>query len=272
MKTNFTEGSVSSESAAGLGGKTLRVVVIGGSGLIGKGVVEILSGQGHEVVVASPSRGVNTLTGEGLAEALAGADVVVDVANSPSFEDEPVMQFFDTAGRNIAAAEKAAGVKLHVALSVVGTDRMQGIGYFRAKLVQENHIKSSGVPYTILRATQFFEFVSTIVMAASVDDKVVVSSAMMQPILAADVSAAVSDAVLQEPLNGIVDMAGPDRIRMNDLVAQFLKAKGDAREVVTNEAAGYFGAPVDDSSLVPLAEARMGSKHFTEWLAEMVTA
>lgn len=272
MKTNFTEGSLSSESAAGLGAKALRVVVIGGSGLIGKGVVEILSGKGHEVVVASPSRGVNTLTCEGLIEALTGADVVVDVANSPSFEDEPVMRFFDTAGRNIAAAEKSAGVKLHVALSVVGTDRMQNSGYFRAKLVQENHIKSSGVPYTIIRATQFFEFVSTIIMAASVEDKVVVSSAMMQPILAADVSVAVAAAVLQEPVNGIVDMAGPDRIRMNDLVAQFLKAKGDVREVVTNEAAGYFGMPVDDSSLVPLGETMLGSKHYAEWLSESVKA
>jgi uncharacterized protein YbjT (DUF2867 family) len=244
----------------------MKIVVIGGTGLIGAKVVKILRERGHDVTAASPSTGVNALTGQGLAAALAGAAVVVDVANSPSVEDQAVMNFFEASGRNLMPAEKAAGVRHHVALSVVGTDRMQSAGYFRAKLVQENLIKASQVPYTIVRATQFFEFVGAIAQAATDGQTVRVSSAMMQPIVSDDVAAAVADAAEARPLNAIVDLAGPEPIRMDELVRRLLLAQGDTREIVVDDKAGYFGTPVDDQSLVPLGEARLGPTRFDAWL------
>jgi len=244
----------------------LKVVVIGGTGLIGSKVVKNLRDLGHEVLAASPSQGVNTLTGEGLAEALAGAQVVVDLANSPSFEDNAVMEFFQTAGHNLLAAEAAAGVGHHIALSVVGTDRLQASGYFRAKLVQEKLIKDSGIPYTIIRATQFFEFVSAIAQGSFEGEKSRISNAMMQPIVSDDVAEAVTKVATAEPLNGTVELAGPEKIRMDDLVRQHLTAHGDNREVITDAAAGYFGTPVDDQSLTPGANPLLGKTRYAEWL------
>lgn len=244
-----------------------KIVVIGGSGLIGAQVVTILRDLGHEVVAASPSSGVNALTGEGLASALEGAEIVVDVANSPSFEDGPVMEFFRVSGENLIAAEKAAGVKHHLALSVVGTDRLQASGYFRAKLVQENLIRESGIPFTIIRATQFFEFVAAIAQGTFQGEIARTSPAMMQPIFSGDVAETVAGAALSEPVNGIVDLAGPEPIRMNELVRLHLAAQGDAREIVTDEAAGYFGTPVDDASLVPGENPLLGSARYQDWLA-----
>ncbi len=250
----------------------MKIVVIGGTGLIGSKVVNILRQRGHEVVAASPSKGVNTLTGEGLTEALAGAQVVVDVANSPSFEDKPALEFFETSGRNLLAAEKAAGVRHHVALSVVGTDRLTGSGagslsgYFRAKMAQENLIKTSGIPFTIVHATQFFEFVKSIAQSATGDSEIRLSSVLMQPIGSDDVAAAVADVVLGEPVGGMVEIAGPDQIRQDELVRQYLNATGDARKVVTDAKAGYFGIAVNDQSLVPGANARLAPTHFKDWL------
>lgn len=247
----------------------MKIIVIGGSGLIGSKVVRILRGQGHEAVPASPSTGVNTLTGEGLAEALSGAEVVLDLANAPSFEEQAVMQFFQTAGRNLLAAGAAAGVKHHLALSVVGTDRLPESGYFRAKLVQENLIKASGIPYTIIRATQFFEFVGAIAQAASQADGVRVAPALMQPIAADDVAAAVARAALLAPVQGITEIAGPEPIRMDALVRQFLQAHGNTQPVITDPAAGYFGTPVDDRSLTPSPDGKawLGPVRFADWLA-----
>jgi len=245
----------------------MKIVVIGGSGLIGKKVVADLRQRGHEAVAASPSTGVNAVTGEGLAEALAGARVVVDVANAPSWEDSAVLAFFETSGRNLLAAEAAAGVGHHVALSVVGTDRLLASGYFRAKLAQENLIKASRIPYTIVRATQFFEFVGGIARAATEGQMVRLPPALMQPIAADDVAAAVADAALAEPLNGTVDVAGPEPIRQDALVRQFLNATGDARTVVTDPKALYFGIAVDDRSLTPGDNPRLGPTRFADWLA-----
>ena len=252
--------------------KKTKVVVIGGSGLIGSKVVNILRQRGHEVVAASPSSGVNTLTGEGLAEALKGAQAVVDVANSPSFEDKPAMHFFETSGRNLLAAEKAAGVKHHVALSVVGTDRLTGSGagslsgYFRAKMAQENLIKASGIPFTIVYATQFFEFVKGIAQSATGASTIRLSSVLMQPIVSDDVAAAVADVALGQPVNGMIEVAGPDQIRQDELVRQFLAATGDTRNVITDANAGYFGIAVNDESLVPGDAARLGKTHYKDWL------
>ncbi len=246
--------------------KSLKIVVIGGSGLIGKQLVSNLRGLGHDVLAASPSKGVNTLTGEGLAGALQGADVVVDVANSPSFEDGPVMEFFRTSGRNLLAAEKAAGVKHHVALSVVGTERLQASGYFRAKLVQEQLIEASPIPYSIVRATQFFEFVPAIAGGGTKEGTIVLSDAMMQPIASADVAAILTDVAVAAPLNGMLQIAGPEPIRMDALVKTFLAVTGDARTVATDPAAGYFGTPVDDASLTPGKHPRLGGTHYEEWL------
>ena len=250
----------------------MKIVVIGGTGLIGTKVVNIFRERGHEVVAASPSKGVNTLTGEGLAEALKGAQVVVDVANSPSFEDKPAMDFFETSGRNLLAAEKTAGVKHHVALSVVGTDRLTGSGagslsgYFRAKMAQENLIKASGIPFTIIHATQFFEFVKGIAQSGGGSSTLRLSSVLMQPMLSDDVAAAVADVALAEPVNGMIEIAGPDQIRQNELVRQYLRATGDARTVITDDKAGYFGIAVNDQSLVPGANPRLGSTHYQDWL------
>lgn len=246
--------------------KSLKIVVIGGSGLIGKKVVKNLRQQGHEVLAASPSSGVNTVTGEGLAAALAGAQVVVDVANAPVWEDQAVLEFFETSGRNLLAAEAAAGVKHHVALSVVGTDRLLESGYFRAKMAQENLIKASPVPYTIVRATQFFEFVGGIAQSATVGETVRLPAAMMQPIVSDDVAAAVAEVAVAEPLNGLVDLAGPEPIRMDDLIRIYLAAKRDARTVTTDPSAKYFGVAVDDRSLTPGDKPILGSTRFEDWV------
>ena len=251
----------------------MKIVVIGGTGLIGSKVVSVLRQRGHEVVAASPSTGVNTLTGEGLAEGLAGAQVVVDVANSPSFEDKPAMDFFETSGRNLLAAEKAAGVRHHVALSVVGTDRLTGSGpgslsgYFRAKMAQENLIKASGLPFTIVHATQFFEFAKNIAQSATDGSAIRLSPVLMQPMVSDDVAAAVADVALGEPMNGMVEVAGPDQIRQDEIVRQFLTATGDTRKVITDANAGYFGIAVNDESLVPGANPRLGKVHFKDWLS-----
>lgn len=245
----------------------MKIVVIGGTGLIGTKVVRNLRDKGLEVVAASPSKGVNALTGEGLAEALVGAQVVVDVANAPSWEDKAVLEFFETSGRNLLAAEAAAGVGHHIALSVVGTDRLLGSGYFRAKMAQENLIKASSIPYTIVRATQFFEFVDGIAQFATEGQTVRLPAAMMQPIVSDDVAAAMAEVALAEPLNGTIDLAGPERIRMDELVRQFLSAKGDSRKVITDRRALYYGISVNDQSLTPGEDPRLGKTRFSDWLS-----
>jgi uncharacterized protein YbjT (DUF2867 family) len=245
----------------------MKIVVIGGTGLIGKRLVDILRKQGHAVVPASPSSGVNTLTGEGLAEVLAGAKVVVDVANSPSWEDKAVMEFFETSGRNLLAAEASANVRHHVALSVVGTDRLQASGYFRAKMAQENLIDASRIPYTIVRATQFFEFVGGIAESASDGHTVRLPPAMMQPIAADDVAAALAGVATAEPENGTVEIAGPELIRMDEFVRRFLLASKDTRQVSTDPQARYYGISVNDQSLVPGDHPRLGPTRFADWLS-----
>src|SRR4029453_18014757 len=248
------------------GDSNMKIVVIGGSGLIGKKVVTNLRQRGHEVVAASPSSGVNTITGEGLAQALAGAQVVVDVANAPSWEDNAVLAFFETSGRNLLAAEAAAGVGHHVALSVVGTDRLLASGYFRAKMAQEKLIKASSIPYTIVRATQFFEFVRGIAQSATEGQTVRLPPALMQPIAADDVAAVVADVAPPEPLNGTFELAGPERIRQDDLVRQLLIATGDARTVISDPESLYSGITVNDQSLIPGDNPRIGPTRFEDWL------
>lgn len=250
----------------------MKIVVIGGSGLIGTKLVKILRQGGHEAVPASPSSGVNVLTGEGLAEAMAGAQVVVDVSNSPSFEDKAALEFFETAGRQLAAAEATAGIGHHVALSVVGTDRLLASGYFRAKLAQEKLITSSGIPYTIVRATQFFEFVGGIAQSATDGQTVRLPPAAMQPIVSDDVAATLADVAVEKPANGTLELAGPERIGMDALVARYLKATGDARTVITDPDAGYFGTAVDDQSLTPGDNPRLGTTRFDEWLSRSVSS
>jgi uncharacterized protein YbjT (DUF2867 family) len=245
----------------------MRIVVIGGSGLIGKKLVQHLRQQGHEAVAASPSSGVNAVTGEGLAQALAGAQVVVDVANSPSFEDKAVLEFFETSGRNLLAAEAASGVGHHVELSVVGTDRLPASGYFRAKMAQENLIKTSQVPYTIVRATQFFEFVASIAQSATEGQTVRLPPALMQPIVSDDVATFMAEVAVEEPLNGMIELAGPEPIRLDELVRKFLSANQDARTVTTDARAGYFGTPVNDQSLTPGDHPRLGPTRFEDWLS-----
>ena len=244
----------------------MKIVVIGGSGLIGKRLVSNLRERGHDAVSASPSSGVNALTGEGLSAALAGAQVVVDVSNSPSFEDQAVLAFFATSTRNLLDAELAAGVGHHVILSVVGADRMADSGYMRAKLVQERLLADSSVPYTILRATQFFEFVEAIAGAATNGQEVRLPPALMQPVAAADVSKVLTDIALQPPVMGLVEIAGPEPIRQDDLVRQFLAAKHDARHVVTDPSALYFGTALDDEMLVPAGRPILGATSFGAWL------
>jgi len=245
----------------------MKIVVIGGSGLIGKKVVMNLRQHGDEVVAASPSSGVNTVTGEGLAQALAGAQVVVDVANAPSWEDKAVMAFFETSGRNLLAAEAAAGVGHHVALSVVGTDRLLASGYFRAKMAQEKLIKASPIPYTIVRATQFFEFVGGIAQSATEGQTVRLPPVLMQPIASDDVAAVVAEVAVKKPLNGMIDLAGPEPIRQDDLVRQFLNATGDPRTVITDPKALYYGIAVNDQSLTPGDNPRLGPTRFADWLS-----
>src|SRR5712671_5000206 len=236
----------------------MKIIVIGGTGLIGTKVVKNLREKGHEAGAASPSKGINSVTGEGLAAALVGAQVVVDVANAPSWEDKAVLEFFETSGRNLLAAEAAAGVGHHVALSVVGTDRLLASGYFRAKMAQENLIKASPIPYTIVRATQFFEFVGAIAQSATDGQTVRLPPALMQPIVSDDVAAALADIAVEEPLNGTVELAGPEPIRMDELVRRFLSANRDARKVTTDVHAGYFGTAVNDQSLTPGNNPRLG--------------
>jgi uncharacterized protein YbjT (DUF2867 family) len=245
----------------------MKIVVIGGTGLIGSKLVQRLRASGHEAVAASPNTGVNALTGEGLDAALAGADVVVDVANSPSFEDKAVLDFFQRSGTNLLAAEKKAGVRHHVALSVVGTAQLQQSGYFRAKQVQEDLIRAGGIPYTIVQSTQFFEFVGGIVQSAGNGPVLRLSSASVQPISSDDVAAAMHDAALAPPLNGAMEIAGPERFALSDLVGVFLRAKGDARQVVADTSAPYFGAVLQPGTLVPAGAARLGTARFDQWLS-----
>lgn len=247
----------------------MRIVVIGGTGLIGSKVVEKLQASGHQAIAAAPSTGVDTITGEGLGEALRNTQVVVDVANSPSFEDRAAMEFFQTAGRNLAAAEAAAGVAHHVALSVVGTERLQASGYFRAKLAQERAIVSSPTPYTLVRATQFFEFLRAIGQAGTEGSTVRLSHAQFQPMAAADVAAAVAEAALAPPLNAMVEIGGPEKFHIDELIARVLAHDGDPRKVVTDPEALYYGIKVDDQALVPDAAARRGTTRFDWWLAHV---
>jgi uncharacterized protein YbjT (DUF2867 family) len=244
----------------------MKIVVIGGTGLIGSKTVPILRQRGHEVVAASPNTGVNTITGEGLKEAMAGAQVVIDLANSPSFEDKAVLEFFETSGRNLLAAEGAAGVRHHVALSIVGTDRTPENGYFHAKVAQEKLIETSGIPYTIIRSTQFLEFLGAIATSGGDGNRVRLSPGLFQPIAADDVGAIVAEVALATPRNGIVEIAGPERAPFSEIVARYLKALGDPRVVVSDPEARYFGGRVEERSLVPLGEARLGHIGLDEWL------
>ncbi|MGB9271798.1 MAG: SDR family oxidoreductase [Pseudolabrys sp.] len=243
----------------------MKIVVIGGTGRIGSKTVAILRQGGHEVVAASPQIGINTITGEGLKEAMAGTQVVIDLANSPSFEDKAVLEFFETSGRNLLAAEAAAGVRHHVALSIVGTDRSDN-GYFRAKVAQEKLIKASGIPYTIIRSTQFLEFLRAIADSSADGNTVRISPGLFQPIAAEDVAATVADVALAAPRNGIVEIAGPERAPFNEIVARYLKAVRDPRVVVSDPEARYYGGRVEERSLVPLGEARLGRIGLDEWL------
>jgi uncharacterized protein YbjT (DUF2867 family) len=244
----------------------MKIVVIGGTGLIGSKTVPILRQRGHEVVAASPKTGVNTITGEGLKAAMTGTQVVVDLANSPSFEDKAVLEFFETSGRNLLPAEAAAGVRHHVALSIVGTDRTPDNGYFRAKVAQEKLIKTSGIPYTIIRSTQFLEFLGGIADSSADGHVVRLSPGLFQPIAADDVAAIVADVALAAPRYSIVEIAGPERAPFNEIVARYLKAVGDPREAVSDPEARYYGGRVEERSLVPLGEARLGHIGFDEWL------
>src|SRR5437868_13336148 len=240
----------------------MKIVVIGGTGLIGTKLVNDLRQCGHELMAASPSSGVNTFTGEGLAEALKDAQIVVDVANAPQWDDNAVLEFFETAGRNLLAAEAATGVRHHVALSIVGADRLPASGYLRAKVAQENLIKASKVPFTIVRSTQFFEFVKGIAQSATEGQTVRLSPGMMQPIAAEDVAAALTDVAVAEPLNGMVEIAGPEPIRMDEFARRFLSATRDPRKVVSDVHALYFGTALNDQSLTPRDNASLGPTHF----------
>jgi len=244
----------------------MNIIVIGGTGLIGSKLVTILQQRGHDARAASPNSGVNTMTGEGLDAALAGADIVVDVANSPSFADDAVMAFFTTSGRNLLAAAKAAGVKHHVALSVVGTDRLAESGYFRGKIAQEALIRDAGLPYTIVHSTQFYEFLGGIVASSLDGDTIRLSPAYIQAISSDDVALAMADYTLGEPKNGVVEIAGPERVRLADLVQHYLASKDDPRKVVADPQARYFGALLADDTLVPGPQARLGTVKVDDWL------
>lgn len=245
----------------------MKIVIIGGTGLIGSKTVDRLRRRGHDVIAASPNTGINTITGEGLAEALVDTDVVLDLANSPSFADADVMAFFETSGRNLLAAEKVAGVKHHIALSVVGTERLQESGYFRAKLAQERLIRTSGLPYTIVHSTQFMEFLSGIAQSGTIGDSVHLSPAYVQPIASDDVADAMADVALAQPANDTVEIAGPERLRLNELVARYLRAMNDPRNVVADPEARYFGARLEDGSLVSDDNPRLGKITFEQWFA-----
>ena len=246
----------------------MKIVVIGGSGLIGTRLVKLLREQGHEAVAASPRSGVNTITGEGLAKALKGASAVVDVSNSPSWEDLAVMKFFETSTRNLLAGEEAAGVKHHVALSVVGTDQLAESGYFRAKIAQEKLIKSSKIPYSIVRATQFFEFVKGLADISSEGNKVRVPSALFQPMAADDVASAVGAIAAGPPVNGTVEIGGPETFRIDDLVRRRLATLKDPREVIADPKALYSGAKISERTLVPGDKARLGKTRYETWIAQ----
>jgi uncharacterized protein YbjT (DUF2867 family) len=246
----------------------MKIVVIGGSGLIGSKLVPKLAQQGHEAVPASPNSGVNTVTGEGLAEVLKGATVVVDVSNAPSWEDAAVMNFFETSTRNLLTHEASAGVRHHVALSVVGSERLLASGYFRAKIAQENLIKNSAIPYTIVRATQFFEFVPGIADFSTSSNKVRLPTALIQPMAADDVASALAQIAVGSPVNGTVEIGGPEKFPLNELVQQFLAARNDPREVVADSQAGYYGVKLNDNTLVPDTGAQLGETHFATWLTQ----
>ena len=244
----------------------MKIVVIGGTGLIGSKTVAILRRGSQEVVAAAPQNGINTITGEGLKEAMAGTQVVIDLANSPSLDDKAVLEFFETSGRNLFAAETAAGVRHHVMLSIVGTDRTPDNGYFRAKVGQEKLVETSGIPYTIVRSTQFLESLRGIAASAADGNIVRISPGLFQPIAADEVAATVADVALASPRNGIVEIAGPERAPFNEIVARYLKAVGDPREVVGDPEARYFGGRVEERSLVPSGEVRLGRIGLDEWL------
>jgi uncharacterized protein YbjT (DUF2867 family) len=244
----------------------MKIVVIGGTGLIGSKTVAILRQSSHEVVAASPKVGVDTVTGEGLKEAMAGAQVVIDVSNAPSFDPQVVLEFFETSSRNLVAAEAAAGVQHHVTLSIVGTDRLADQGYYRAKVAQEKLIEASGIPYTIIRSTQFLEFLGGIADANTDKSVVRLAPGLLQPIAAEDVAAVVAEVAFANPRNGIIEIAGPERAPFNEIVARYLKAVGDPRKVVKDPEARYFGGRLEEKSLVPLGEARLGRLNLEEWL------
>jgi uncharacterized protein YbjT (DUF2867 family) len=244
----------------------MKIVVIGGTGLIGSKTVAILRQGGHGVVAASPKGGVNIVTGEGLKEAITGAEVVIDLSNAPSRDAAAVLEFFETSGRNLFAAEAAAGVRHHVALSIVGADRVPGQDYYRAKVAQEKLIEASGIPYTIIRSTQFLEFLGRIADASTDGSVVRLPPGVLQPIAADDVAAVVAEVALADPRNGIIEIAGPERAPFNEIIARYLKAVGDPREVVQQPEARYFGGRLEEQSLVPLGEARLGRLHLEEWL------
>jgi uncharacterized protein YbjT (DUF2867 family) len=246
---------------------TMKIVVVGGTGLIGSQVMKRLLREGHEAAAASPANGVNTVTGEGLADVLRDAEIVVDVANSPSFEDAAALEFFERSGSNLLAAEQAAGVRHHIALSVVGTERLQSSGYFRAKLAQESLIARSPVSYTIVRATQFFEFVGGIADFSTREHVVHLTTAAMQPMASADVAEALADAALQAPLNGIMEIGGPERAPLAEFVATWLGHVDDTRKIVVEDDAPYFGMSIDDGSLTPGPDARIMPVRFDQWLA-----
>ena len=245
----------------------MKIVVIGGTGLIGSQLCKNLQALGHETLAASPSTGVNVISGEGLLDALNNADVVVDVANSPSFEDHAALHFFETAGKNLLAAEKVNGIRHHVALGVVGTERMLDSGYFRAKMAQEKLIKASGIPYTILRATQFFEFISAIAFSGREDgDTIHLTCAALQPVASIDVAAALTDIALKMPSNQTVEVAGPERRPLVEFVSEYLQYIKDPRQAVSDDTVPYFGAPIDDQSLTPGDNPVIGATRFASWL------
>lgn len=245
----------------------MKIVIIGGTGLIGSKTLKILRDAGHEVIPAAPKLGIDTITGEGLAEALKGAQVVIDLANSPSFEDKAVLEFFETSGRNLLAAERTAGVQHHVALSIVGTDRLPDSGYLRAKIAQEKLIKGGGIPYTIVRSTQFFEFLGGIAQSGSEGNTVRLPPAHVQPISSDDVAKIMAEVALNPPVDGTIEIAGPERIGLSDLVARYLAATGDTRKVVADDQARYFGTLLDNSSLVSDDNPRLGAIRFEDWIA-----
>jgi uncharacterized protein YbjT (DUF2867 family) len=248
----------------------MKILVIGGTGLIGSKLVDRLRADGHEPLAASPDTGVNTLTGEGVAEALEGAEVVVDVANAPVWDDAAVLDFFQTTSRNVLTAEVAAGVKHHVTLSVVGADRLPESGYMRAKVAQEETVQTGSVPYTILRATQFFEFIGRIAESSVEDDTVHLAPVLVQPESAEDVAAALAEIAVSEPLNRIVELGGPEQFRLDELAQRVLRANNDSRAVTADVHARYFGAELADDSLTPSSNARIAPTRFEDWLRQSV--